>query len=57
MYNLMNELINYHRDRIDEISSPEDRLEKIPFHLSVIEMLSRLDDDLARRDKYVERQL
>ena len=53
----MNELINYHRDRIDEISSPEERLEKIPFHLSVIEMLSRLDDDLARRDKYVERQL
>ena len=30
---LLHELMNYHRDRVDELISPEDRLERIPFHL------------------------
>ena len=41
---LINQLMNYHRDRIDEIESPAERLEIIPFHLAVIELLARLDE-------------
>ena len=48
---LINRLMNYHRDQVDTMSDPEDRLEKIPFHLQVIEMLARLDDELIRKEK------
>ena len=41
---LINQLINYHRDRIDEITSPAERLESIPFHLAAVELLARLDE-------------
>ena len=41
---LINQLMNYHRDKVDEITSPAERLESIPFHLAVIELLARLDE-------------
>ena len=47
---LLNELMNYHRDRIDELVSPEDRLERIPFHLRVVEMLARYSDYLIEKE-------
>jgi hypothetical protein len=47
---LLNELMNYHRDRVDELVSPEDRLEKIPFHLRVVEMLARYSDYLIEKE-------
>lgn len=47
---LLNELMNYHRDRVDELVSPEDRLERIPFHLRVVEMLARYSDYLIQKE-------
>jgi len=47
---LLNELMNYHRDRVDELVSPEDRLERIPFHLRVVEMLARYSDYLTEKE-------
>ena len=47
---LLNELMNYHRDRVDELVSPEDRLERIPFHLRVVEMLARYSDYLIEKE-------
>lgn len=47
---LLNELMNYHRDRVDELVSPEDRLERIPFHLRVVEMLARYSDYLIKKE-------
>ena len=47
---LLHELMNYHRDRVDELVSPEDRLERIPFHLRVVEMLARYSDYLIEKE-------
>lgn len=47
---LLNELMNYHRDRVDELVSPEDRLKRIPFHLRVVEMLARYSDYLIEKE-------
>lgn len=41
---LINQLMNYHRDKVDEITSPAERLESIPFHLAAVELLARLDE-------------
>ena len=41
---MINRLMNYHRDAADEMITPEDRLEKIPFHLAAVELLARLDE-------------
>ena len=48
---LINQLMNYHRDKVDEITSPAERLESIPFHLAVIELLARLDDKQTRESE------
>ena len=45
---LINQLMNYHRDKVDEITSPAERLESIPFHLAAVELLARLDDKQTR---------
>ena len=41
---LINQLMNYHRDKVDEMTTPEERLESIPFHLAAVELLARLDE-------------